>query len=287
MFSALAIFWAYMQYRRGDRATVSSHVIRQRSIAFGSIYSMAAFGASMVMLYYLPIWFQAVREVSALEAGISLIPLMIAWATLVIVSAQLTSRTGYLMPQMIVSSILMPIMTGLITRYNAQTSKAYWATTLLFYGCSIGLGVQQPILAAMAFLKGKDIALGTSLIMFLQVLSGTIMVSVGQNLFAQRLRSILTTSAPAVDLEVVFAAGNEDLVGKLGKVYDQELVGKIMDAYNQSLGYVLQFAMILTCLTIVGSVGMEWRNIKKESDHDGKQPVVVGGKERDGSQSKV
>jgi hypothetical protein len=212
---------------------------------------------------------------------------MIAWATLVIVSAQLTSRTGYLMPQMIVSSILMPIMTGLITRYNAQTSKAYWATTLLFYGCSIGLGVQQPILAAMAFLKGKDIALGTSLIMFLQVLSGTIMVSVGQNLFAQRLRSILTTSAPAVDLEVVFAAGNEDLVGKLGKVYDQELVGKIMDAYNQSLGYVLQFAMILTCLTIVGSVGMEWRNIKKESDHDGKQPVVVGGKERDGSQSKV
>jgi hypothetical protein len=93
MFSVLALLWAYMQYRRGDRATVSPGIIRQRSVAFGSIYSMAAFGASMVMLYYLPIWFQAVRGVSALEAGISLIPLMIAWATLVIVSAQLVSQS--------------------------------------------------------------------------------------------------------------------------------------------------------------------------------------------------
>ena len=37
-----------------------------------------------------------------------------------------TSRTGYLMPQMIVASILMPIMLGLITRYNIDTSTTYW-----------------------------------------------------------------------------------------------------------------------------------------------------------------
>jgi hypothetical protein len=140
----------------------------------------------------------------------------------------------------------------------------------------------------MAFLKGKDIALGTSLIMFLQVLSGTIMVSVGQNLFSQRLRAVLATSAPGVDLEVVLAAGNEDLVEKMGRVYSAALVGDIMVAYNQTLAYVFRFAMILTCLTLVGSAGMEWRNIKKERDHDEKQaPHDVTGKERGGSQPEV
>jgi hypothetical protein len=139
----------------------------------------------------------------------------------------------------------------------------------------------------MAFLKGKDVALGTSLIMFVQYLSGTIMVSVGQNLFAQRLRALLATSAPAVDLEVVFAAGNEEVFEKMGRVYEPVLVSEIMVAYNQTLAYVFQFAMILTCLTIVGSVGMEWRNIKKEKDHDEKHPEVVEGKDRGISQPEV
>ena len=52
---------------------------------------MASFGASTVMLYYLPIWFEAVRGVSALEAGISLSPLVLSWAFFVIVSSQLVS----------------------------------------------------------------------------------------------------------------------------------------------------------------------------------------------------
>jgi hypothetical protein len=120
----------------------------------------------------------------------------------------------------------------------------------------------------MAFLEGKNVALGTSLIMFLQVLSGTIMVSVGQNLFLQHLRSILATSAPSINLNAVMAAGNEGLAEKMGKLYEPHIVSDIMVAYNQSIAYVFRFAMILSCLTIVGSAGMEWRNINKEKDNN-------------------
>ena len=118
----------------------------------------------------------------------------------------------------------------------------------------------------MAFLKGKDIALGTSLIMFLQVLSGTVMVSAAQNLFSQRLSSKLATSAPGVSLQVVLSAGNEDLAKKMSEKYEPNLVKGILVAYNQSIVYVFLFALILSCLTVIGSAGMEWRNIKKETD---------------------
>ena len=118
----------------------------------------------------------------------------------------------------------------------------------------------------MAFLNGKDIALGTSLIMFLQVMSGTVMISVGQNLFEQRLASNLAASAPGVDLQVVLSAGNEGLAEKMQQRYDTAQVDGILAAYNQSIDYVFVFALALACLTIVGSAGMEWRNINKERD---------------------
>ena len=118
----------------------------------------------------------------------------------------------------------------------------------------------------MAFLNGKDIALGTSLIMFLQVMSGTVMISVGQNLFEQRLASNLAASAPGVDLQVVLSAGNEGLAEKMQQRYDTAQVDGILTAYNQSIDYVFVFALALACLTIVGSAGMEWRNINKERD---------------------
>ncbi len=130
----------------------------------------------------------------------------------------------------------------------------------------MGLGVQQPILGVMALLKGKDVALGTSLIMFLQVMSGTIMVSVGQNLFEQHLSSNLAASAPGVNVQVVLSAGNKDLAEKMGQTYNVAQVKNILVAYNQSIDYVFILALALSCLSIVGSVGMEWRNINKEQD---------------------
>ncbi|KXX73819.1 putative HC-toxin efflux carrier TOXA [Madurella mycetomatis] len=268
LFGVSFVVWACMQYRRGDRATVPPRIVTQRSIAAGSFYSMAGFGGSMVMLYYLPIWFQAVRGVSALDAGINMCPLVLSWAAFLLVSAQLTSRTGYLTPQMVTASVLMSVMNGLITRFDLQTPMVYWVTTLLFYGCGVGMGVQQPILAAMALLEGKEAALGTSLIMFLQVMSGAIMVSVGQNLFLQRLASNLAESVPGVDLEVVLSAGNDDLAQKMASVYTPAQVADILVAYNQSIVYVFFFAMILACLSIIGSVGMEWKNINKMRDND-------------------
>lgn len=98
IFGITLVCWTYMQHFRGDRATVAPRIIKQRSVAFGSIYSMSAFGASMVMLYYLPIWFQAVHGVSALEAGVDLCPMMVSWAILLIVSAQLVSRLSISVP---------------------------------------------------------------------------------------------------------------------------------------------------------------------------------------------
>lgn len=127
----------------------------------------------------------------------------------------------------------------------------------------------------MAILEGNDIALGTSLIMFLQVMSGTIMVSVGQNLFEQRLSSKLAASAPGVSLQAVLSAGNEDLAAKMRKIYEPSQVNHILVSYNQSLDYVFLFAMVLSCFSIIGSISMEWKNINNILDAQGESAMEL------------
>ena len=56
----LGIF-VFVQFKMGDNATVPIRIITQRSIASG-VYFMALLpGSMMVVIYFLPQWFQAVR----------------------------------------------------------------------------------------------------------------------------------------------------------------------------------------------------------------------------------
>ena len=91
LFGVLVVAWVYVQYRRGDRATVPLRLLRQRVIAFGSIYTMSSYGSIVLVLYYVPIWFQAVRGNSAYQSGINMVALVLPWTVTLVISSQIVS----------------------------------------------------------------------------------------------------------------------------------------------------------------------------------------------------
>ena len=58
------------------------------------------------------------------------------------------------------------------------------------------------------------------------------------------------------------AAGNEQLEAKLKGTFSSGQIQKVVVAYNDSLTYVFLLALVLSCLTCIGSLGVQWRNIK-------------------------
>lgn len=77
IFGLLAIAFGVDQLWQQDNATIPPRIFKQRSIYFGAFYT-AALGASFfVMIYYVPIWFQAVKGVSAVESGIRSLPMIL------------------------------------------------------------------------------------------------------------------------------------------------------------------------------------------------------------------
>jgi hypothetical protein len=127
-------------------------------------------------------------------------------------------------------------------------------------------------------LSGGDIAIGTALMIFAQTISGTILLSVGENILQDGLLGELAVRAPSVDPKIVISSGASGLKDKMLKLYPADVVQEILESYSAALRRIWIMAVCLGCLSLIGSGLMEWRSVKKGSD-GGKKKKDSGKKE--------
>ncbi|PQE29452.1 hypothetical protein CJF32_00003198 [Rutstroemia sp. NJR-2017a WRK4] len=70
--SILLIIFMIIQFHAGENATVPIRIIKQRSIAAGVWFSFFNPGAMFILIYYLPIWFQAIKGLDAINSGLGM-----------------------------------------------------------------------------------------------------------------------------------------------------------------------------------------------------------------------
>ncbi|KAI0149057.1 major facilitator superfamily domain-containing protein [Pestalotiopsis sp. NC0098] len=275
LFGVLLLVWLYIQYAKGDRGTLPLRIVRQRSVAAGMIYMLGSSGALFIITYYVPIWFQSVKGVSAEKSGINFLAASAAMTVSAVLSGILTSAVGYYVPQMFGGSIIMSIAAGLIYRYELATTTVYWAGTLVMFGFGAGMGMQMPLTAVQTVLKGSDIAIGTSVVVLAQTLSGTVFLAVGQNLFQSQLVSAIVADAPGVNPAAVISNGVSNLSEFITKTYGSAAVAGVLEAYNSALRRCFIVCIALSAFMIVGAAGMEWKSVKKESAKENQQEVSL------------
>ncbi|KAF4815149.1 Efflux pump aflT [Colletotrichum tropicale] len=263
LFGVLTLGWLYVQFRLGDEATLPLRLIRQRSVASGMIYMLGINGAVFIIVYYVAIWFQAVKDLTAERSGINFLTSSTSVSVASILSGVLVSKIGYWVPQMFFSVVVSSIASGLIFRYDINTTTAYWAGTLVMFGFGVGMGMQMPLSAVQTVLKGADISLGTSALILAQTLAGAIFLAVAQNLFHTRLLTELAKQAPQVDANVVVAHGASGLKGLITEKYDAEAALAVLGAYNEALRSTFLLCIVLCALTVLGALGTEWRSVKE------------------------
>lgn len=109
---------------------------------------------------------------------------------------------------------------------------------------------------------GPDISLGTSAMMFTQTLTGSVFLSVAQNVWQSSLLKYLENDVPEVDPRLVIANGASGLAGAMSKLYSKATVTGILKAYSKALQNVWIIAVVLACLSIFGTVFIEWKSVK-------------------------
>ncbi|EGX93284.1 Major facilitator superfamily transporter [Cordyceps militaris CM01] len=268
IFGVCGLAWCWLQYLQGDEATVPPRLLKMRSIVAAMWFAFCLFGIMFIQSYYVPIWFQALKNESAYHSGINLLAMSVAMTMAFILTGVLTTVTGYYVPSMIAGSIISAISGGLMMEYDAHTSTGYWMASLILAGLGFGLGAQQCMMIPQTMLKGTDIALGTSVIMFGETLSGAVFLAVCESLFQTRLVRELHRLAPTANPQVVIEKGAVNLKSSMTELYSPEVAAGVMQAYSGALQPVWIVAVVLGALSLIGAVFTEWVSVKKDKKKD-------------------
>lgn len=120
----LLVAFAICQVGVGEYGTIPPRIFRQRSVAAASAVSLGFGAALLVLTFYLPIWYQAIKGLSAVAAGIRLLPYFLVTVFFVIASGILVSKIGYYTPVLNVGAAILVVGCGLFTTVHVGSSNA-------------------------------------------------------------------------------------------------------------------------------------------------------------------
>ena len=113
-------------------------------------------------------------------------------------------------------------------------------------------------MAAQTVLHLDDVPIGTTIIIFMQTLGGALFISVGQNIFTNRLMKNLVANVPSLDPELVLHIGATNL----RKNVDPAQLAGVLRAYNSAITQTFYVSLAMAAFSIVGSCLIEWKSVK-------------------------
>ncbi|KAF7527404.1 hypothetical protein PCG10_002807 [Penicillium crustosum] len=211
---------------------------------------------SVVNVFYIPLWFQIVNGVSAVESAILFIPFMLSVVGGFMFAGFGTAATGYYTPFVYAGSILMSIGTGLLmTVQPRHTSRAKWVGFQILCGAGVGLGEEQGLYMVQTTLPENDVATGIGLVLFAQTLGGALFVSVAQAVFLKNISKALKTLAPNLNPKSVLngvSAGSSP---------------ELRAAYALAIKDVFRVGLTLGTVSSLGAMLYDWKSLKTKRDN--------------------
>ncbi|KAF1971467.1 MFS general substrate transporter [Bimuria novae-zelandiae CBS 107.79] len=254
----LLVGFLAIQVWKQEDATVPPRVFKNRNV-WGSAWFGAMLGAAFfVMVYYIPIWFQAIKGASATKSGIMNLPTILGLVVISMLAGGAVTAIGYYTPFMLLSSVLMAIGAGLLSTFETDTNSPKWIGYQFIFGAGVGFGMQQMLVAVQTALPTKDIPIGTAIMMFSQTLGGALFISVGQNVFTNQLIKNLQTVVPDLDPKIVLAVGATELKNHI----EAKFLSGVLSAYNGALTETFYVSVATAALSIFGAAFVEWKSMK-------------------------
>jgi hypothetical protein len=259
VFGVLILVFVFVQFRQQDLATVPPRIFLKRSVWSSGFYIMCLGGSFLGSVYYLPIWFQAVKDASAVRSGIMNLPMLIAVVLFSVGAGAAVTIWGYYTPFMIVSSVLAAVGYGLTVTFTPDSGSAAWIGYQVIIGAGLGMGFQQPLMAVQTVLDIEDVPTGTSLIIFLQTLGGALFVAVSQNIFTNKLVEFVGEYVPEIpDPTFILAVG----ATSVENVVEPAFLAGVKLAFNDSLTQTFIVFTALSAISILGALAVEWKSVK-------------------------
>ncbi|RMY39237.1 hypothetical protein D0865_12876 [Hortaea werneckii] len=248
------------QYRRGDSAALPFRIITTRSVISGFVFTTCTNSVTNVLEWYLPTFYQVAQDRTPSESGYLMIPILAGMMVGLVLQGIGTTKIGYYAPFMLFASLCMPVATGLMTTYGINTTLTHIICYSGFVGFGAGIGFQGPQAAVQTTLNNADVNLGIGVILFGQSLGPAVFVAIAQVVFTNDLSSNLAAILPGLTPAFIEKHG----LGNIRELVSSEQQDEVLQAIATGLTHTWYLPVALACTTMVGSVLVEWRSVKRK-----------------------
>jgi MFS family permease len=177
---------------------------------------------TMWALYFLPVYFQGVLAIDAYQAGIDLLPTILALLPGAIIGGLLLSKFGKYKPILIVCFALITVGFGIFTLLDENSSTGAWVGYQILESFGAGVGMAAFLPALLAPLHDKDTALATATWAFMRNFGVMWGVAIAGTVYSNRAAELAASGAigdavVAAQFESggAYAAGNVHFINSL------------------------------------------------------------------------
>ncbi|KAM5444078.1 hypothetical protein MferCBS31731_000595 [Microsporum ferrugineum] len=244
VFGLLVIVFIANEWWMGDRALLPPRLFKTWNISISSIYIFFFAGPFFVLIYYLPIYFQAIKHTSASDSGIRNLPFVLAVSIFSTISGGLIATFGHFSYLMVFGSVVLTIGSGLVYTFGIDTPAGTWIGYQILAGIGGGVALQIPVIVSQALANPEDLSSATAMILFIQTMGAAIWVSAAQTAFVNKILNRLPQVAPKVNPALVIKTG----ASELHKVFSGKDLEGVLVAYGDGLKVTF-----IVCIALAGA----------------------------------
>ncbi|KAL2062790.1 hypothetical protein VTL71DRAFT_5862 [Oculimacula yallundae] len=262
----LFLFW---EYRKGDDAMVPFSLLRTRIMWSSSSTMFFLQGVMFCVNYYLPIYFQSVKDMSPIGSGVNMLPIVLSQVLFAVVSGGSVQVFGYYLPFVAIGTSLTAIGYGLFSTFDPLTSTGKHVGFEILFGIGAGCAGAMSFIAMQATIPAASISIAMGMLLFFANLGGAIWLAVSQIIFTSSLRTTIPHYAPNLDAQAVIAAG----ASSVRRVAEGEDLKGLLMAYSVSVGRIMYLGVGLAGAAFLCGWWMGWRDVRVKKEAEGEVAV--------------
>ena len=230
---------------------------------FANRTSLAGFGLTFIhsilmfqITYYLPLYFQSLKNASPTASGVYMLPTAIAAMPFAIFAGIALSKLGKYKPLMFMGCIFLSVSFGLFSMLDASSTTAFWIGIQFLEAAGVGILLPTTLPAIQAPLEDADTAVITATWGFLRAFGGVWGISIPAAIFNSRVNQLVQrVQAPKVQQLLVnggaYAKASREFIHSLDSepVVKAQVIGVYTDALQLTWQVGIGFA-VLAFLTV-------------------------------------
>ncbi|KAG9303181.1 hypothetical protein G9A89_001797 [Geosiphon pyriformis] len=192
----LTLLFIFIQLRIAVEPTISSHLFKIRNVLLSFIANFAIGIPYTGAIFYIPLYFQAVKGQGATEAGLQLIPYLAGMLILSLGSGFSASMSGEYRGWITFGYAAIAVGCGLMGTFNETTNQLQAIAYMWLVGAGLGCSLQTAFLSPQSSVNYKDIAIVTTLVTFFRSVGGIFGLAICGAIFNNSLESSLLNFLP-------------------------------------------------------------------------------------------